>query len=58
VVGEKRISRREKEKQRQRTEMFAAALELFSKKGFHNVSMHEIAEPTVSEGGTELPQNA
>jgi AcrR family transcriptional regulator len=42
-VGEKRVSRREKEKERQRTEMFAAALELFSRKGFHNVSMHEIA---------------
>ena len=42
-MGEKRGSRREKEKQRQRDDMFAAALELFSKKGFHNVSMHEIA---------------
>ncbi len=42
-MGDKRVSRREKEKQRQRNEMFAAALELFSKKGFHNVSMHEIA---------------
>ena len=43
MMGEKRGSRREKEKQRQRDDMFAAALELFSKKGFHNVSMHEIA---------------
>ena len=30
--------------QRQRTEMFAAALELFAKRGFYNVSMHEIAQ--------------
>jgi TetR/AcrR family transcriptional regulator len=44
VVGEKRLSRREEEKQRQRSEMFAAALELFSKRGFYNVSMHEIAQ--------------
>jgi AcrR family transcriptional regulator len=44
AVGEKRVSRREEEKQRQRNEMFSAALELFSKKGFHNVSMQEIAQ--------------
>ena len=44
IVGEKRFSRREEEKQRQRSEMFAAALELFSKKGFYNVSMQEIAQ--------------
>ena len=43
-MGEKRVSRREQEKQRQRNEMFAAALELFSRKGFYNVSMHEIAQ--------------
>jgi AcrR family transcriptional regulator len=42
-MGDKRLTRREQEKQRQRNEMFAAALELFSSKGFHNVSMHEIA---------------
>ena len=43
MMGDKRLTRREQEKQRQRNEMFAAALELFSSKGFHNVSMHEIA---------------
>ena len=43
-MGEKRLTRREKEKQRQRNEMFTVALELFSKKGFYNVSMHEIAQ--------------
>ncbi|MBW1777230.1 MAG: TetR/AcrR family transcriptional regulator [Deltaproteobacteria bacterium] len=43
MQGEK-LSRREREKLRQRREMLAAALELFSEKGYHNVSMHEIAE--------------
>jgi len=37
------LPRRERDKLRQRQEMLAAALELFSEKGFHNVSMHEIA---------------
>lgn len=37
------LSRREREKLRQREEMLAAAQELFSQKGYHNVSMHEIA---------------
>ncbi len=37
------ISRRERQKISQRLEMLAAALELFSEKGYHNVSMHEIA---------------
>ncbi|OPL17215.1 MAG: TetR family transcriptional regulator [delta proteobacterium ML8_D] len=39
-----KLSRREREKLRQRRQMLAAALELFSEKGFHNVSMHEIAK--------------
>lgn len=42
-MKEKKIPRREREKMRQRKEMLAAALELFSEKGYHNVSMHEIA---------------
>lgn len=37
-------TRREREKLGQRKEMLAAALELFSEKGYHNVSMHEIAQ--------------
>ena len=37
------MTRREREKLRQRTEMLAAARDLFAEKGFHNVSMHEIA---------------
>lgn len=38
------LPRREREKLRQRREILEAALELFSQKGYHNVSMHEIAE--------------
>jgi AcrR family transcriptional regulator len=37
------LPRREREKLRQRQEMLAAALDLFAEKGYHNVSMHEIA---------------
>jgi len=38
-----RPSRKEREQLRRRTEILQAALELFSQKGYHNVSMHEIA---------------
>jgi TetR/AcrR family transcriptional regulator len=40
----KRLTRRERERLRQRQEMLAASLALFSEKGYHNVSMHEIAK--------------
>jgi len=39
-----KLPRREREKLRHRRQMVAAALELFSEKGYHNVSMHQIAE--------------
>jgi TetR/AcrR family transcriptional regulator len=42
MAGEK-LPRRERERLRQRQEMLATALDLFSQKGYHNVSMHEIA---------------
>lgn len=42
-MQEKNLSRREREKLMQRQEMLAAAIELFSEKGYHNVSMQEIA---------------
>ena len=48
----KKLSRREREKLRQRQEMLAAALDLFSVKGYHNVSMHEIAEKAEFAIGT------
>jgi AcrR family transcriptional regulator len=37
------ISRKEREKIRHRTEILNKALDLFSEKGFHNVSMQEFA---------------
>lgn len=42
-MRERQVSRREREKERQRQEMLEAALSLFSEKGYHNVTMHEIA---------------
>jgi TetR/AcrR family transcriptional regulator len=47
-----KLSRREKEKLRQRQEMLAAALKLFSERGYHSVSMHEIAEEAEFAIGT------
>ncbi len=46
------LPRREREKLAQRQEMLAAALDLFSKKGYHNVSMHEIADKAEFAIGT------
>lgn len=37
-------SRRERERRRHRKEILEAALDLFAEKGYHNVSMQEIAE--------------
>ena len=51
-MEEKKLPRREREKLAQRQEMLAAALELFSKKGYRNVSMHEIAEKAEFAIGT------
>ena len=39
----KKLTRREKDRLRHRGMMLSAALELFSEKGYPNVSMHEIA---------------
>jgi len=38
------LSRREREKKHQREQMLNAALALFSERGYHGVSMHEIAK--------------
>lgn len=48
----KKLTRREREKLRQRQDILAAALDLFSLKGYHNVSMHEIAESAEFAIGT------
>jgi AcrR family transcriptional regulator len=43
AMQSQKLPRRERERLRQRQEMLASAIELFSEKGYHNVSMHEIA---------------
>lgn len=48
----KKIPRRERERIRQRQEILSGALRLFSEKGYHNVSMQEIAEETEFATGT------
>jgi len=47
-----KLPRRERAKRAQREEMLAAALALFSEKGYRNVSMHEIAEKAEFAIGT------
>jgi TetR/AcrR family transcriptional regulator len=51
-MAEEQLSRREKERLRHRKEILEAALELFSEKGFHNVSMQEIAKKAEFAIGT------
>ena len=48
----KQPSRREREKARQRRDMLETALILFSEKGYHNVTMHEIASKAEFAIGT------
>ncbi|NCC26054.1 MAG: TetR/AcrR family transcriptional regulator, partial [Deltaproteobacteria bacterium] len=45
-------TRRERERLRQRQDILAGALALFAEKGYHNVSMQEIAERTEFATGT------
>ncbi len=52
MEGKEKLSRREREKLWQRRQMLDAAIELFSEKGFHNVSMHQIAERSEFAIGT------
>ena len=52
VMPKKKLSRREREKQRQRRDMLDAAMKLFSEKGYHNASMQEIAEQAEFAVGT------
>ncbi|TAA73982.1 MAG: transcriptional regulator, TetR family [Candidatus Electronema aureum] len=51
-MDELSLPRRERERIRQRHDMLAAALALFSEKGYHNVSMQEIAEKAEFAVGT------
>ena len=43
-MTDKKLTRKQREKQRHRQEILQAALRLFSHKGFHNVSMQDIAK--------------
>jgi TetR/AcrR family transcriptional regulator len=51
-MADQKLPRRERERLRQRREMLATALDLFSQKGYHNVSMQEIAEKAEFAIGT------
>lgn len=51
-MEDQKLPRREREKLRQRQEMLAAGLDLFSQRGYHNVSMHEVAEKAEFAIGT------
>jgi len=48
----KKLPRRERERLRHRQEILSAALSLFSEKGYHSVSMHEIAKKAEFAIGT------
>jgi TetR/AcrR family transcriptional regulator len=48
----RKLPRREREKLRHRQEILSTALFLFSEKGYHNVSMHEIAKQAEFAIGT------
>ncbi|MBN2593400.1 MAG: TetR/AcrR family transcriptional regulator [Sedimentisphaerales bacterium] len=43
-MGKTTLTRKEREKLRHKKEILSAALKLFSERGFHNVSMQQIAE--------------
>src|SRR4030042_6060009 len=51
-MEDQKLPRREREKLRQRQEMLAAGLDLFSQKGYHSVSMAETAEKAEFAIGT------
>jgi AcrR family transcriptional regulator len=51
-MGKLTLSRKEREKVRHKNEILSAALKLFSERGFHNVSMQQIAEESEFAVGT------
>ncbi|MBW1644747.1 MAG: TetR/AcrR family transcriptional regulator [Deltaproteobacteria bacterium] len=51
-LTKKRLQRREEQQRRQRREILAEALELFSRRGYHNVSMNDIAQEAAYAVGT------
>jgi AcrR family transcriptional regulator len=52
AVSAETLPRRERERLRQREELLSAARDLFAEKGYHNVSMHEIAQKAEFSVGT------
>jgi len=52
MARSRKLSRREREKLRHRQEILETALDLFATKGYHNVSMHEIAAGAEFSVGT------
>jgi len=51
-MAKKQLSRKERERLRHRQEILDTALRLFSERGFHNVSMQQIAEASEFAVGT------
>jgi TetR/AcrR family transcriptional regulator len=51
-MGKTILTRKEKERLRHKNEILSAALKLFSERGFHNVSMQQIAEESEFAVGT------
>jgi TetR/AcrR family transcriptional regulator len=51
-MGKATLSRKEREKLRHKEEILSAALKLFSNKGYHNVSMQQIAQESEFAVGT------
>ena len=51
-MEERKLSRKEREKLRHRGQILETALDLFSEKGYHNVSIREIAEKAEFATGT------
>jgi TetR/AcrR family transcriptional regulator len=52
MTQKEKLSRKQRDRLRHRDEILAAALGLFSERGYHNVSMQEIAEATEFSVGT------
>lgn len=52
MIQEEKLSRRQRDRLRHRDEILAVALRLFSERGYHNVSMQEVAEAAEFSVGT------